>query len=98
MRFRKKPIEIEALRFRGPGPASADSITFEGDAMPAWVAAAHIKGDLEASHLEPTRGCWVHTKHGPVLMRPGDWLIRGLGGEVYPCDHETFTETYEAIP
>lgn len=37
----------------------------------------------------------IPTLEGDMLARIGDWVIRGVQGEIYPCKHDIFVETYE---
>ena len=39
----------------------------------------------------------VETNHGEVLVLPGDWIIEGLDGELYPCKDKVFQATYEPL-
>lgn len=39
----------------------------------------------------------IPTLEGTMLARPGDWIIRGVNGEYYPCKDEIFQKTYEAV-
>lgn len=39
----------------------------------------------------------VHTLEGPLNMSPGDWVIKGVKGEFYPCKPDVFSQTYEAV-
>jgi len=52
--------------------------------LPVWVA--QMPTDFE-----------VETTHGVVRAKAGDWLMRGPKGELYPCDAETFKETYDLL-
>jgi len=79
--FRKKPITIEAFQV----PAEGD---FCSDAMVAFL----IDEDITA---EPDGSLGVHTLEGLMLAKPGDWIIRGIAGEFYPCKNEIFHNTYE---
>lgn len=90
MRYRKKPVEIEAVRV-------ADLLNaFENDwsALPDWVADAYEKGILAAVRREDLI---VKTLEGDHLARRNDWLIRGVKGELYPCKPEVFELTYEPV-
>lgn len=40
---------------------------------------------------------WVHTLEGPLVAQLGDWIITGIGGEVYPCKPDIFEKSYEPI-
>jgi hypothetical protein len=39
----------------------------------------------------------VATLEGEMTARPGDWIIRGIAGELYPCKPEIFEKSYEPI-
>lgn len=39
----------------------------------------------------------IITLEGTMIASPGDWLIRGVKGEVYPCKPDIFAETYELV-
>jgi hypothetical protein len=52
----------------------------------AWAGA-------EATHF----GGSIPTLEGPMTVSPGDWVIRGVAGEFYPCKPEIFAATYEAV-
>ncbi len=43
-------------------------------------------------------GAIITTAEGLMLARPGDWIIRGVQGEFYPCKPDIFSQTYESIP
>lgn len=40
-------------------------------------------------------GCAIHTLEGVMVARPGDWIIRGMKGEFYPCKPDIFADTYD---
>lgn len=42
-------------------------------------------------------GCKIPTLEGAMLASPGDWIIRGVQGEFYPCKPDIFAATYEAV-
>lgn len=41
--------------------------------------------------------CYVNTPEGKMRAKPGDWIIRGIKGELYPCSPDVFAATYEAV-
>lgn len=45
-----------------------------------------------------TGNVFIQTLEGTVFARPGDWILQGVLGEVYPCKHEIFEKTYEPAP
>jgi hypothetical protein len=50
-------------------------------------------------HLRGRRGedLLIPTLEGDMLAVPGDWIIRGIKGEFYPCKPDIFEATYEAV-
>lgn len=85
-RFRKRPVVIDAVQFGGSYP--------EGDLPEWWSIACHKgtitrDGDLDLLYIK--------TLEGEMTARPGDWIIRGIQGELYPCKPDIFAATYEAV-
>ena len=39
----------------------------------------------------------IYTKEGVMTAKPGDLIIRGVAGELYPCDPDIFARTYEEV-
>lgn len=78
----------DVLRFRKkPVEVEAWRNDADDNTMPEWAkAAVLIRND--GSFL-------VNTIEGGLVARPGDWLIRGVQGEVYPCKPDIFEATYE---
>lgn len=95
-RFRKKPVEIEAVQWDGD--------RFIGP-VPEWLARAVLTAGPEAAGFVSCPGAiWragaelhVDTLEGLMTARAGDWIIRGVAGEVYPCKPEIFAANYEAV-
>lgn len=89
MRYRKKPVVIEAYR---PGVDEAPYPDWLNDALAdgnvSMVSDAHTGKHLYADIL---------TLEGVMRANHGDWIIRGVQGELYPCKHEIFTATYEPV-
>ena len=86
MRFRKKPVIIEAFQhFDNLG-----DITME---WPGWILDAVVNADI-AEEL----GCtYIVTLEGRMTVSNGDWIIRGVQGELYPCKPDIFEATYEMV-
>jgi hypothetical protein len=86
MKFRKKPVVIEAVRWTGI-PESFDVLCGALDADPKqfhFGAAFDDKYDLI-----------IHTLEGYMTADPGDMIIKGIAGEFYPCKPDIFKLTYE---
>lgn len=79
MKFRKKPVVIEAMQWNG----SADDYALRAFAG-HWVS---IVGDSVI----------ITTLEGHVKVSPGDYVIRGIKGEFYPCKPDIFAATYEPV-
>ena len=96
MKFRKKPVVIEAFQFTKETRASNEN-------WPNW---AHIAWQLERAEvgsLHPTiEGTGdgtlsINTLEGEMLVNFGDWIIQGVSGEIYPCKPDIFALTYEEV-
>ncbi|MEU4225816.1 hypothetical protein AB0F17_16100 [Nonomuraea sp. NPDC026600] len=81
-RFRKRPVEIEAVQWTG------DNVNELWDAF----SAENIYGPTEKN---PD---WliITTLEGDMRANVGDWIIKGVQGELYPCKPDIFEATYEA--
>ena len=86
-KFTKKPVEIEARQFDG----TQDS----AKAMCEWMA-EHGRESLRAfcGHDEPYQ-VYISTLEGRMTASAGDWIIKGVNGEFYPCKPDIFAATYE---
>lgn len=86
--YRKRPIEVRAVRFTGTNHADVEALT--GTANFAEIAPEYRVDDPDktAEVYDRTHSVWI-----PV--EPGDWIIRGVQGEHYPCKDSIFTATYE---
>ena len=49
------------------------------------------------SGQQTDKGCLIKTKEGDMLAEDGDWIIRGVKGEFYPCKPDIFEQTYEQV-
>lgn len=87
-RFRKRPLEVEAIQFLGITDGVA---RFGGDA--GWLREALIDKALRAV----VTNVFVSTLEGTMQASPGDWIIRGVLGELYPCKPDAFERTYEPV-
>lgn len=88
-RYRKLPVEIEAVQMPA-APGYVDSFV----SAPPWLIEAMATGVVQEADDE----CWrVKTLEGAMTCRPGDWIIRGIKGELYPCKLDIFAATYEAV-
>lgn len=84
MGFRKKPIEIEAMQFTNKSK----------DQVFNWIAGTRHHADFDEKHTPILK---IETLEGVMTANIGDWIIRGIAGEYYPCKPDIFEATYEAI-
>lgn len=101
-RFRKKPVVIEAVQVTAVdfGPAGFDGCPFTE--MPEWLQTALEDGTVAVEPDDRDYAIWrVGTledgpkKQAKHIAVPGDWIIRGVQGELYPCKPDIFEQTYE---
>lgn len=92
LKYRKKPIVIEAFKWRGTFLGSFESYRD----VPGWVNDAVIAGTLTGVCPEPTK-LQIKTLEGVMMADVGDFIIRGIHGELYPCKADIFEATYDAV-
>ena len=87
MKYRKKPVVIEAFQWTG-GPEQEDD--------PEWIIEA-IKNKMAwfENAGTPDVKFMIRTLEGVHEASVGDYIIRGIAGEIYPCKPDIFRETYE---
>lgn len=93
MKFRKLPVEIEAAQFRTnnePGPGAPNM-----DAIVLWINQGRPMDAFHAWHNGTE--IFIQTLEGTMRASCGDWIIRGVKGEFYPCKADVFRDTYEAM-
>lgn len=99
-KFRKKPVEIEAMKWDG----TAEGATLVIDWVLGGGGTARYYTPGEWDQGFPVRR-WIgggpylaiDTLEGRMLADPHCWIIRGVAGEFYPCKPDVFAETYEAV-
>ena len=83
MKYRKKPVVIEALQWNA---VHSEMMGFMGvdqlECVSQW-------GDLDVLIID--------TLEGEMSARKGDWIIKGVKGEFYPCKPDIFHATYERV-
>ena len=87
-KYRKRPVEIEAYKFNG----SSTDIPMIRDWMEGGPCPQ--RGGLRTSDMN---NMVIHTLEGDMVAQPGDYIIKGVAGEFYPCKPDIFTATYEEV-
>lgn len=82
-KFRKKPVVIDAVQFDAGSPSPA--VSFAG------TDRAYLVGDGDG----PVDYMIIKTLEGDMRADDGDWIIKGVKGEFYPCKPDIFAATYD---
>ena len=92
MKYRKKPVVIEAIQWTGLNLEEIKS--FVGESLQydiidtAWLAGASVP-----PHVDMV----IKTLEGNHVCTKGDFIIKGVHGEFYPCKPDIFEKTYELV-
>lgn len=110
MKYRKKPIVIEAMRWFKNGDHPEDgTATFQTMGMEKskrcegkvvrYFRHPDVKGDTVCKHCGSIMHLhgWIDTLEGGHIVCPGDFIITGVKGERYPRKCEIFFATYEGV-
>jgi hypothetical protein len=81
VKYRKKPVVIEAVQWTGSNPAQMLDFRVPYHKDPSAPGSIFIK-TLEGAHRAD----------------PGDWIIKGVKDEYYPCKPDIFAATYDPAP
>ncbi len=88
MKFRKKPVVIEAEQF------TIDPITRKPRSVPAGM---HLWPDEHGAQPRDMTWGYIDTLEGRHHVSANDWIITGVKGEKYPCKPDIFAMTYDPI-
>ena len=81
MKYRKKPVVIDAVKWDGGNLSDVSTL---GGAR-----------EYEQNFLDDD--LIIHTLEGDMKANKGDWIIKGVNGELYPCKPDIFEKTYESV-
>lgn len=81
-KFRKKPVVIDAMQFTDE----------DKDRIMRWM-----NFDATAVFVDGKPAIEIRTLEGVMTANLGDWIIKGVKGEFYPCKLEIFEQTYEPV-
>ena len=82
-KFRKKPVVIEAVQWSSSEEAMQQVCDWAGD--------RYALKNTEAHELV------IRTLEGDMTASRGDWIIKGVNGELYPCKPDIFAKTYDPV-
>lgn len=87
MYYQKKPLIIEAFQWTG-GPDQTED--------PEWIVDAIRAGTVYFTDIPDPHLC-IKTLEGDMTASVGDYIIRGIHGEIYPCKPEIFEQSYDLL-
>ena len=95
MKFKKKPVTIEAFQM-------TRERRFNNRDWPEWLNEAWNKAEGTTGAVwhdpkPPKEALMVGTLEGTARLELGNWIIRGVIGELYPCKEDIFNLTYDPI-
>jgi len=103
-KFRKKPVVIDAARWTGDWAGLMEELGIPyrpATPKPEWVKAGQTaviaKGGGPEAPTAPNGTLAIKTLEGVMVANLGDWVIRGLAGEYYPCKDEIFAASYQPV-
>lgn len=95
MKYRKKPIVIEALQWTGYNYTEAELFVGEPVTKGRYEQASPYRGNRWTDGAYSISAKIISTLEGEMRCQPGDWIIKGIKGEFYPCKPDIFDATYE---
>lgn len=88
-KYRKKPVEIEALKFDGNKKSVQE--------LCIWIDKEDKYGEIFIDYRYTPPVVSINTLEGKMIVGIGDYIIKGINGEFYPCKPDIFKKTYEEV-
>lgn len=86
--YKKKPVEVVAYKLiDGYGPGIAE-----------WCGGEYVEEAKASDHTDIARYIMIPTLEGNMRANFGDFIIKGVKGEFYPCKPDIFAATYDEVP
>jgi hypothetical protein len=87
MKYRKKPVVVEAVQWRGGNIEEIQSFMADSDRGPIYMPGFSNSDEIIG----------IETLEGRMIANIGDYIIKGVSGEFYPCKSDIFDKTYDAV-
>lgn len=94
MKYRKKPVVIEAVQLCKNN--IKEVLEFMGQKVDLNCDMAFQRWE-EYCNLVKEEGLTIHTLEGDMIAYIGDYIIKGVNSEMYPCKENIFIKTYELV-
>lgn len=95
-RYRKKPVVVEVIQWTGENADEVMAFAFADTRWQEALDSAEVNGP-GIGHTPAIGTLDIPTLEGMMTAQPGDWIIRGVQGELYPCKPDVFAATYEPV-
>lgn len=94
MKYRKKPVVIEAVKLEDNEQSIVNAIEFVYN---VGMETNKLGRTYEINKVKSDKGLIINTLEGNMLASFGDYIIKGVQGEFYPCKPDIFADTYEIV-
>jgi hypothetical protein len=94
-KYRKKPVVIEAIQWDGENLGEVTKFT--SGKLPELTNRIDFEKWDDYKRIVEEEGLKIKTLEGTMRADKGDYIIRGVQGEIYPCKPDIFDATYEAV-
>lgn len=91
--FRKKPVIISAEQFTTNNEVGTPHM----DNIVNWINSGQTLEDKNRVSWHNGTDIFIQTLEGEMKAKVGDWIIKGVNGEFYPCKDDVFKKTYEFV-
>ncbi len=92
MKYKKKPGVIDAIQWDGLNFKEIEQFTGNGIALLEEIRKPNPDAKIPGQY-----SLCIHTLEGVMEARIGDYIIRGVNGEYYPCKPDIFEKTYDIV-
>lgn len=102
MKYRKKPVEVEAFHLKDLNYGTViEALKFMGETVNIHKKYERLgfetPFDRYMNIVCTNKGIYINTLEGQMLASVGDYIIKGVNGELYPCKPDIFEKTYDRV-
>lgn len=96
-KYKKKPVIIEAIQLTKSEKSVYDVLCFIGQEPNLDSYNQELQFSRYVDEVVYTTGIKIKTLEGDMIASVGDFIIKGINGEFYPCKPDIFAKTYEEV-
>lgn len=99
MKYRKKPVVIDAIQWTGKNHREMFDFLTNGKCPDEYMTTTFpvVSDNFYIDNWKVRGGLVIKTLEGEHLANIGDYIIRGVCGEFYPCKPDIFRKTYGEV-